>query len=131
MKKFYCFYCQENIKPLGFWRLKFCPKCRRFVTDSGDGFYKVCDNCGANLPVDAARCLQCGYKFNNGNAVEEYDSAALGKKWFDGFLGAIFLLLSIIIGFGILYLSFYAAFFIFIVGLIWFLFNALRLRMRL
>ncbi|MBR1825766.1 MAG: zinc ribbon domain-containing protein [Alphaproteobacteria bacterium] len=68
MKKYFCFYCQKEIKPER-WRFRFvCPHCGCYVTDDGSGFHKICDKCEAELPTDSAVCMKCGYHFSGENA---------------------------------------------------------------
>ena len=128
MKKFYCFHCQQNIEPIGFWKMRFCPHCHRYVTDKGEGFYKVCDSCGANLPADAAKCLKCGHYMEMENTMEQYgfNTYVFENQWLGWLLIAIALFLAIIVAIGVLYISFYAVAAVFIVALAAFLFNAIR-----
>jgi len=128
VKRFYCFYCQKNIDPFKLFKWKFCPDCKHYISDTGDGFYKVCDRCGANLPTDAADCIKCGYAFHGDNALKEYNAIPLSRKWFEGFVSVLILFLSVLIGLGVIYLSFYAILFIFVVGFVWFFLNMLRIR---
>lgn len=135
MKKFYCFYCQKDVSPFKFFKWRFCPDCKHYMCDNGEGFYKICDNCGANLPADAAHCIKCGYAFKGDSAQKEYGSLPinlpLNNSWIDAVISTIIVILSILAGIAILYLSFYAVLFISGVGLVWFLLNALRIKMRL
>ena len=131
MKNCYCFYCQENVKPLGFRKIKFCPKCKHYMTDDGEGFYKVCDDCGANMPTDAAQCLKCGYNFKGDNALREYGFNTIKQTWIERIISVFIVFLSILVGISVLYLSFYVFLFVFVVGLVWFLLNSLRIKTRL
>lgn len=129
MKKFYCFYCQKDVKPFKLLQWRFCPYCRHYMSDTGDGFYKVCDECGANMPVDSVRCLKCGNTFKGDNALKEYGFSGTNKTWFDIFISGLILILSILIGLGVLYLSFYAVLFFLVVGFVWFVLNSFRMRL--
>lgn len=130
MKKCYCFYCQENVEPRGFRKLKFCPQCKRFMSDEGEGFYKVCDNCGANMPTDAARCLKCGYTFKGDNALREYGFDTVKQTWVERIISVFIIFLSILVGLSVLYVSFYVVLFVLVAGAVWFLLNMLRINMH-
>ncbi|MBR3501579.1 MAG: zinc ribbon domain-containing protein [Alphaproteobacteria bacterium] len=69
MKKFFCFYCQEEVEPKQILRWRFCPHCKRPMSDEGEGFYIVCDNCGANMPPLAENCLKCGHGFRGASDI--------------------------------------------------------------
>jgi len=135
VKKFYCFYCQKDVQPFKFFKWRFCPTCKRYMSDDGEGFYKICDRCEANMPTDAAHCLKCGYAFEGDNARKEYGNLPvnlpLGKGWSEAFVSTVIVILSILAGLAVLYLSFYAVLFIIVVGFVWFLLNMLRIKMRL
>ncbi|MBP5215179.1 MAG: hypothetical protein J6039_01300 [Alphaproteobacteria bacterium] len=122
MKKFFCFYCQNYVSPFKFFKWRFCPHCKRFMQDNGEGFYRVCDKCGANLPADATKCLKCGYHFGN----TENQISKIGVKglagWQQWLVNAVFLFVSIVLGVFVLYISFYAFAFFVLVGLICFIF---------
>ena len=128
MKKFYCFYCQEDVKPHGFWLFRFCPNCHRHMTDKGEGFYKVCDVCNANLPTDASKCVRCGYHFNKESAVENFELGALLDKntWLSWALIVVALAIGVILLLGIIYVSFYVIVAVVLFALIAMLFNTLR-----
>lgn len=128
MKKFYCFYCQENIKPHGFLMFRYCPNCRRRITDKGEGFYKVCDICNANLPADADKCLRCGYNFNKDHAIDNFVASRFLDKntWLGWLLVCLALFLGIIVTLGVLYISFYIAGIVLLIVFFAFLFNILR-----
>lgn len=131
MEKLYCFNCQRDVRPFKFFKWRFCPDCRRYMHDDGSGFYKVCDDCGANLPADAARCIKCGYKFYGDNAVKEYDFCWFNQSWVNKLISALIVFISILAGFALVYVSFYLVLFIAAAGLVWFILNMLRIKMRL
>lgn len=128
MKKFYCYHCQNEVKPRGFWPFRFCPDCRRRITDKGEGFYRVCDICGANLPAKAEECMRCGYNFKTENAVKDFEFNAFlwRNSWFSWILVFLALIIGIIITLGVLYISFYFAAAFLLVALLVVLFNFLR-----
>lgn len=128
MKKFYCFYCQEDVKPHGIWPFRSCPNCRRRMSDKGEGFYKVCDVCGANLPTDASKCVRCGYNFNKENALENFAVGALLDRntWLSWLVVALALFLGVIITLGVIYVSFYFAAAFLLFALVAVLFNVVR-----
>lgn len=128
MKKFFCFYCQESIEPLGFGKLRFCPKCKRYVSDKGEGFYKVCDACGANLPTDAKKCLKCGHYMEMENTMEEYGfkTYVYRNTWLSWIMVCLALFFAVIIALGILYVSIYVVAAVFIFVMIAVLFNMIR-----
>ncbi|MBR3676345.1 MAG: hypothetical protein IKN71_04350 [Alphaproteobacteria bacterium] len=72
IKKYFCYYCQENTEPRLGLNGKFCPRCGCYLLDENTDFFRVCDKCGANLPPDAAVCLLCGYHFSGNNAQKVY-----------------------------------------------------------
>lgn len=129
MKKFYCFYCQQDVKPRGFWPFRICPNCNRRMSDDGSGFYKVCDVCGANLPTNAHKCVRCGYNFNLQNAVENYEMGAFfnSNAWISWIFIVLALAVSIVAAFGLLYVMLYVIGIMAIFALVVFLFNLLRL----
>lgn len=128
MKKFYCFYCQQDVEPHGIWPFRSCPNCRRRITDKGEGFYKVCDVCGANLPTEASKCVRCGYNFNTENAIENFAVGALldRNSWLSWLVVALALFLGVILTLGLIYVSFYFAVIFFVLMLVVGLFNMLR-----
>ena len=128
MKRFFCFHCQENIEPLGFWKLRFCPKCKRYVTDTGEGFYKVCDSCGANLPPNAEKCLKCGHFTEMQNTMEKYgfNTYVYENSWLTWLLAAAAFVIALILAVGLLYVSFYVVAVVFVFALIMVLFNIIR-----
>jgi ribosomal protein S26 len=130
MKKYFCFHCQKEVEPYSFWKWRFCPHCKRRITDNGEGFYMVCDKCGANLPPDAKRCLKCGHTLYGEKDIDVYAprSFLFDNDWLNLLAAAVFLLLFIIIGLGVLYVSFYMIFFFIIVGAIAVLLNLFRMR---
>lgn len=128
MKKFYCFYCQEDVVPHGFWKIHFCPKCRRFMTDNGEGFYKVCDVCGANLPANATKCVRCNHLFAMEKAMDKYgfNTYVFKNNWMSLIFAVLAFVISIIAALGILYVSFYFVAVVLIFALILLVFNMLR-----
>lgn len=130
MKKYFCFHCQKEVEPYSFWKWRFCPQCKRRITDNGEGFYMVCDKCGANLPPDAKRCLKCGYGLTGNKDIDAYapKSFLFDTNWLNLIAGFIALFLFLIVGLGFLYVSVYLIIFFVFVGAIMFLFNLLRAR---
>ncbi len=123
MKKVYCFYCQQDVAPKKFLWWRVCPECQHRLTDNGDGFYKVCDACGANMPVDAKVCVQCG----KGAEIDGLP-AALGltdvkSVWLLWLIRIAAVVFSIILAVGILYISFYLVFVLLALGLAFFVFQ--------
>lgn len=125
MKKFFCFHCQTQVNPFSFWKYKICPQCKHLISDDGEGFYMVCDKCGANLPPDAQNCLKCGHSLYGGQDIDvkTYDLDYGVLNWV---ITGLLFILSVIIGIGVLYISFYAIFFIVFIGLVMFIFNLLK-----
>lgn len=122
MKRFFCFYCQKEVEPHRLLRWRFCPQCKRLITDNGDGFYRVCDNCGANMPVDVAHCPKCG----RSTGMPETVPTTLFKQpnvWFSWLIRIALIILSLVLSVGILYVSFYLIFAFFVIGLAFWLFN--------
>ena len=122
MKKYFCFYCQQEVLPHRLLKWRFCPHCKRLITDNGDGFYRICDNCGANMPTDASRCQKCG----TATGLPEKTSSALQgdvNVWLGWLMRVGLVILSLALSVGILYVSFYLIFAIFVIGLAFYLFN--------
>lgn len=130
MKKLFCFHCQKEVEPFSLWKWRFCPQCKRQMTDKGDGFYMVCDRCGANLPPDAKCCLKCGHMLTGDKDISVYapKSFLFDNDWPQLIIGFITLFLFMIIGLGVLYVSFYLIFFFILVGAIMFLLGLFRIR---
>lgn len=128
MKKYFCFHCQKEVEPFSFFKWRFCRVCKRIITDNGDGFYMVCDKCGANLPPEAKRCLKCGHGFYGEKDVDTYapKSFLFDTNWLNWLVGIFALFLCIIIGLGVLYISFYFIIAFAVVGAVMFMFNLLR-----
>lgn len=117
MKRFYCFHCQQEVEPKYFFGLRFCPLCRHFITDKGDGFYLVCDNCGADNPVGAKKCIKCDSPFN-GIDSDELTTSFTQSTWFRLLLNFLVIVCCIAFSVFILYISFYLIFALFVFGLI-------------
>lgn len=126
MKKYFCFNCQQQVEPYSLWKWRFCPRCKRYMTDDGEGFYLVCDKCGANLPPNAKHCLKCGHGLNGSKDVDIYSENSPLGNLFAWFSLALMLFLSVIIGIGVLYVSFYVILFAIFFGLVMFIFNLLK-----
>ena len=133
MRKFFCFYCQKYVEPRGFKLFRICPNCRRRITDNGEGFYKVCDVCGANLPANAKKCLCCGYHFNKGSAIENFEFSAFLERhiWLSWILLVLALVIGIVLMLGVIYVSFYVAAAILLFAGIALIFNIFRAGLRL
>lgn len=127
MKNYFCFYCQQDVEPHVLLKWRFCPHCRHRITDSGDGFYRVCDHCGANMPPTAKQCVKCGYT-TDGQQPALPRQLGWPVHWYDWLVAALAVLFSVIIAVGILYVSFYLLLVFFVAGLAWFLFNLLLAR---
>lgn len=131
MKKYFCFHCQKEVAPYSLWKWRFCPQCKHRITDNGEGFYMVCDKCGASLPPDAKRCLKCGHGLLGDKDIDVYAPKSLlfDTDWLNLIAGFIALFLFLIIGLGFLYVSVYLIIFFVFLGAIMFLFNLFRLRL--
>lgn len=121
MNRFYCFHCQQEIEPKRFFGFKICPLCQHRIVDSGEGFYLVCDRCGADNPVSAKLCIKCHNRLNgSGNPTSEkilYSADYLLKILANIALiifGAAFLAL-------VFYISFYLVIFFAALGVIYYL----------
>ena len=128
MKKYFCFHCQENTEPVGFWKVLFCPKCKHFITDNGEGFYRVCDNCGANLPADAEKCLKCGHFMEMENTMEQYGfgTYVYRNSWLNWLMAFLAFVFAVIVALGVLYVSIYVVAFVFVFAVAIVLFNMIR-----
>lgn len=108
MKNLYCFNCQQEVEPKKFFGLYFCPHCNHRLKDEGDGFYLVCDNCGADNPLKAKKCIKCGYHLNGYSQDESDEENLLENESFAGLIFNFLCVLGAIILAGIiLYVSFY------------------------
>jgi ribosomal protein L40E len=95
------------------------------MTDDGEGFYRICNYCDANMPADASKCVKCGQ--NTGLPAEKKRITDFNHlpQWIVWLLHiAVFILL---LGFSvvILYFSFYLLIAVFVIGFAVFLFNML------
>lgn len=111
MKKYFCFYCQKDVSPYKILKWRFCPHCRKLITDDGNGFYRVCDECGANMSSTSEYCLKCGHNLQGG-ADRDLDrdkimSICRRSLWANRFIAISFILLVFILILGIIYVSFY------------------------
>lgn len=111
MEKFFCFHCQQDVSPYKILKWRFCPHCRKLITDDGSGFYRVCDECGANMPSDGEYCIKCGHNLQGGADRDSDKDRILAicrrNLWKNGFIAAAFLLFVFLLILGILYISFY------------------------
>ena len=111
MKKFFCFHCQQDVEPYKILKWRICPNCRKLITDDGNGFYRVCDACGANMPSDGEYCLKCGHNLHGGPdknpEMERFLSLYKRRFWANGLLGICLVVLIFFMILGILYVSFY------------------------
>ena len=123
MKKVYCFYCQQDVAPKSFLWWRVCPECRRRLTDNGEGFYKVCDKCGANMPVDAKTCMQCGNGAEIGDLPAILGLTTVKSVWLLWLIRIAAVVFSVILAVGILYISFYLVFVLLALGLAFFVFQ--------
>jgi len=107
MNKFYCFNCQQEVEPKKILGFKICPHCFHRIVDSGDGFYLVCDKCGADNPVSAKSCIKCKSSLNGGGNLTS-DKIVLSADFILKILTNIaFLILSVALLVFVFYLSFY------------------------
>ena len=123
MKKYYCFYCQQDVEPKSFLLWRLCPHCRHKITDNGEGFYRVCEHCGANMPVDASYCVNCGNGAKPNQLVERY--MQINSPWLARFITIIAVALSVLLALGIVYVSFYLIFALLVVAVAYVLFDLL------
>ena len=121
MKKFYCFNCQKDVKTINLLSWKICPHCFRKIKDNGDGFYLVCDKCGANNPVDGDYCVKCGQGINGnkGRIIITNET----YNFFQKILKLILPIGILILFFWLVYISFYLFFIFVIIGSILFFIN--------
>lgn len=122
MEKFYCFHCQKEVSPKKIWRWRFCPHCRHKIIDSGEGLYLICDNCGADNPVNAKSCIKCGYGLNGGENSEVcvYDKIK-ASAWWQVLIDALIVIVGLIFAIFVLYVSFYFVFAFFLFSVIYYL----------
>ena len=130
MHKYFCFHCQKEVEPYSFWKWRFCHYCKRRITDTGEGFYMVCDKCGANLPPDAKRCLKCGHGLMGSKNIDAYapKSFLFDNDLLSILIGAIALFFFTVVGLGVLYVSFYLIILFVFIGAIVYALNFLSLR---
>ena len=114
MKNFYCFNCQREVEPKTFLGVKICPHCHHRIIDSGEGFYLVCDKCGADNPVSAKSCVKCRSHLN-GNGDNDIDDM---PQTTDFILRTLTDAIIFIIGFAFLIFIFYLSFYVFMALLI-------------
>lgn len=128
MSKFYCFHCQKEVEPKEFFRRRFCPYCRHKITDSGEGLYLICDNCGANNPVNAKSCIKCGQILNGA----EYSNISLyngeDSSWLQIMINVLIIIVGIIFAGFVLYISFYLFFVCVIFSVIYYLLSKAGIR---
>ncbi len=127
MKKVYCYHCQKDINPLKLLKWRFCPHCFRPTNDGGDGFYLVCDRCGANMPVQATNCLKCGHGLN-GNPDDQPIMLPAPKTLIHSLLQVILFLFSIFIAIAVIFISFKLLLFFLIIGMGFAIYNTLKHR---
>ncbi len=106
-EKFYCFYCQKEVEPKGFWFLKFCPYCKHRITDSGEGFYRICDFCGADNPVSAKTCVKCKHQLSGEDKNEIELFAKNMNPWIQTLMNVLLAIGALAFFILILYVSFY------------------------
>ena len=131
MKKYFCFHCQKEVQPIGLQAKKlnllFCPKCLHRITDDGNGFYRICDNCGVNTAPSANICPKCGYIFD-AQALSEQKQVDFIKKFrfYDVVFGIALISVGFIAAFVLFYISFYVLIFMIAVLLLGWLLNGFR-----
>ena len=121
MKNLYCFNCQKEVEPKSFLKLQFCPFCRHRLTDKGEGLYLVCDNCGADNPVNAKKCVKCGSFMNGAENNGELEIYSSQKSLSSLIMDFLLVLGGIAFSVFVLYISFYLVFVFFVFGVIWYL----------
>lgn len=130
MKKLYCFNCQQEVVPEKFLGFRFCPQCKHRLTDKGDGFYLVCDNCGADNPLSAKKCVKCGYHLNAYEPTEtNVEIFAKSKSIKDFVLDFLFVFGAIVFSVIILYISFYLLLVFFVIGILGYFLSRSKFRM--
>ncbi|MCQ2734543.1 MAG: hypothetical protein MJ212_01145 [Alphaproteobacteria bacterium] len=111
MKKYFCFHCQQDVTPYKILKWRICPQCKKIMSDTGDGFYRVCDKCGSNMPSDAQYCLQCGHNLIGGadknTDMDKFMSLWRKNMWQNSLLSILLLFSALLIVSVILYFSFY------------------------
>lgn len=111
MKKYFCFHCQQDVTPYKILKWRICPQCKKLMKDTGDGFYRVCDKCGSNMPSDAQYCLQCGHNLIGGadknTDMDKFMSLWRKNMWQNSLLSVLLLFSALLIVSVILYFSFY------------------------
>lgn len=129
MDKFYCFHCQKEVEPKKFFNWLFCPHCRHKITDSGEGLYLICDKCGADNPVNAKSCIKCGYGLNGGenSEVSVYKISEI-SAWWKLLIDGLIVVAGIIFALFVLYISVYLVFFLFTLGVIFYLLSKFNSR---
>ncbi len=126
MKKVYCFYCQQDVAPKKILLWHFCPHCKHRLTDNGEGFYRVCDRCGANMPINASVCVKCGKSTgSNTREIEPFISSQYAP-WLQWLINIAALFFSVMIAVGVIYVSFYLIFVFLALGLAYFIFQLFR-----
>lgn len=130
MKKYFCFNCQKEVEPQRFWRWRFCPVCRRLMKDNGEGFYRICDYCGANMPVDAVHCVKCGRRVDGlpETLSDTLERSFNTKSLADIVLSLFMFVLAFLLLLGILYASFYVLLAALVIGFVWVGFTFVRSR---
>ena len=124
MKKKYCFYCQKDVESQRFLLWQFCAECKHRLTDKGEGFYRVCEQCGANMPVDGDFCVKCGYHPQNGTEkMLIWPVLLLKYGWIVNVLAGVLLILIFA---GLIYMSFYIFIFLAMFVAVSFVFSMFR-----
>lgn len=111
MKRYFCFHCQQDVTPYKILKWRVCPQCKKLMVDTGEGFYRVCDKCGANMPSEAEFCLKCGHNMVGGADkdidMEKFMSLWRKNMWQSSLLSIVFFIVALLILFAVLYFSFY------------------------
>ena len=124
MKKVYCFYCQKDVEPQRRLLWLFCRQCNHRLTDNGEGFYRVCANCGANMPADGDYCVKCGYNLSNGPDKRiNWPVLIMKYGWIINVLASVLLILIFA---GLIYISFYVFIFLALFIAVSFVFSMFR-----
>lgn len=129
MSKFYCFHCQKEVEPKNFFRWRFCPHCRHLITDTDDGLYLICDNCGADNPVNAKSCIKCGYGLNGGESSEiSLYNQSKADSWLQLLIDILIVIGGLIFAVFVLYISFYLVFACFAFSVVYYLLSKVNSR---
>ena len=128
MRNLFCFNCQKEVKSRQIFKWHFCSQCWCYLKDSDNGFYRICDACGANMPANAEYCRKCRLLFDGSGKRKQsmFVLQNMRKNGWGWLIDGITLFLAVLIGLGVLYISFYLILVFFFIGLVYWIFNILR-----